>query len=832
MSRFRYLFGARAYFAFIITLGVGLSTGAERLRAAADQNNLQLEVIINDTPTNSIANFVQFKDGRIAATAAELAELGIKTNGSKPADDLFFLDEVPTATYKYDERTQRIFITINNSQRIPREYKLSNSQDEPLPTQTGLGAVLNYNFLGSIGDVRNLNPSVFSGTSLTLDGRMFSQYGTLSQSAYLISDQNWQPHAFRLDSTYRYSDRDSLISYNVGDAITGGLSWTRPIRIGGIQAQRNFALRPDLITIPLPKFSGTAAVPSTVDVYFNNVKTFSQDVGVGPFSIANAPVVTGAGDARIVVRDATGHQTATSLPFYSSPSLLAPGLTSFSLDAGFPRMSYGSLSDNYVATPVGAATLRGGINDWLTLEGHAEGGSGLINAGGGAVTKIGHFGVLSTAVSASRLEDSVGAQGYLGFETQLSGININASTSRTFGGYDDLVSATARFQVNSAGGAQNIFGPFSYISPINALGPNSTLLWTSARPARAQDRITIGTALPFDTKASISASFLHIVDAAGTTSKIVTTSWTRAISDNASIFTTAFTDFGDRRNTGIYVGLSVRLFDSVSASTGVSSGHAGTTATVDAVKPLGPSAGSYGWRVRDSEGAAASREASLAYRSQYAQIQGGVSQYQHDVRGNIEMDGAIATMGDGVFFANRIDDSFAVVRAGVPDIPVMYENRPIGVTDAKGLILIPSLRSYDKNKITIDPSNLPVDADIESTRTIVAPADRSGVLVDFGVRTDTNSALVVFTHSDGSFVPVGSSGKRDSGDEFIVGYDGQAFLKKLAAQNAVVIETPQGQCRAQFAYAPRANQQVVISPVLCGASGSADGRMDLRRSMN
>ena len=31
---------------------------------------------------------------------------------------------------------------------------------------------------------------------------------------------------------------------------------------------------------------GSAVVPSTVDVYVNNIKTFSQDVGAGPFSVA------------------------------------------------------------------------------------------------------------------------------------------------------------------------------------------------------------------------------------------------------------------------------------------------------------------------------------------------------------------------------------------------------------------------------------------------------------------------------------------------------------------------------------------------------------------
>jgi outer membrane usher protein FimD/PapC len=28
--------------------------------------------------------------------------------------------------------------------------------------------------------------------------------------------------------------------------------WTRPVRLGGIQVQRDFSIRPDLVTLPLP----------------------------------------------------------------------------------------------------------------------------------------------------------------------------------------------------------------------------------------------------------------------------------------------------------------------------------------------------------------------------------------------------------------------------------------------------------------------------------------------------------------------------------------------------------------------------------------------------
>ncbi len=56
-------------------------------------------------------------------------------------------------------------------------------------------------------------------------------------------------------------------------------------------------------------------MPSTVDVFVNNVKAYSQDVPSGPFVISDLPVVTGSGEARIVVRDATGREVETVTPF-------------------------------------------------------------------------------------------------------------------------------------------------------------------------------------------------------------------------------------------------------------------------------------------------------------------------------------------------------------------------------------------------------------------------------------------------------------------------------------------------------------------------------------
>ena len=171
-------------------------------------------------------------------------------------------------------------------------------------------------------------------------------------------------------------------------------------------------------------------------------------------------------------------------------------------------------------------------------------------------------------------------------------------------------------------------------------------------------------------------------------------------------------------------------------------------------------------------------------------------------------------MGKDVFLANRIDNAFAVVETGAPGVQVFYENRPVAVTDGNGRAFLPSLRSYQRNKISIDPSNLPVDAEVETTKQVVAPADRAGVRINFGVHTDAHTAIVVLTDAQGKVLAAGVRGTVND-NAFVVGYDGRAYMKGLTDSNVATVTLPDRECVASFAYEPRPNEQVVIGPVIC-----------------
>jgi outer membrane usher protein len=117
------------------------------------------------------------------------------------------------------------------------------------------------------------------------------------------------------------------------------------------------------------------------------------------------------------------------------------------------------------------------------------------------------------------------------------------------------------------------------------------------------------------------------------------------------------------------------------------------------------------------------RQASVAYRSNYGEIDATALQSNGSFAGTVGVQGAIVAAGGAVAFANRVDDAFAVVDAGAPGVEVYRENRPVAVTDSSGKAVVP-LNAYQPNKVSIDPRELPLDASIATTQDVLVPRPR------------------------------------------------------------------------------------------------------------
>ncbi len=759
-------------------------------RFSVESYDLYLEVFIEGTSTGLIARFHRDADGLFAVDPVELYNVGLVPQSSalRP-DGLIDIAMLRQVSFVYDEANQSINFVADPDARTTHVIDATPAWNRTTPeAETSFGAVLNYAISVNVGGPASSDPG--AGFATWIEPRIVGRFGTFS-SAFVIRAPSGGPSTVtRLDTLWSFSSVGRLTTYRVGDFISGGLPWTRPARLGGIHIQRNFDLRPDLVTFPVPQLSGTAAVPSTVEVYINNIRRYSENIPAGPFEIVGLPFVTGAGQARIIVRDELGREQVSETPFYASPMLLAAGILDYSLELGFPRHDFGSASGGYRGALMASGTVRYGLNDRLTLEGHFEAGAALLNGGIGAAFTLGHRGVASLAVA--------GAGGGGGFGVQLAGavdlaagrFRFHGAIQRTFGDYQDIAS--------TAGGT---------------CAPAPAPCFTD--PLRARDQLVLS--LPIrDNIAALALSYTNVEFDGGDRSRVVGLSLTRSLAGSGSLFATMFADLDDDSMFGVAAGFSIALGRDQHLSVSVDESPAGPSVATTLAWSTGDDR--LDWRLRDIEGTNSSRQATLFFEPDIARVQLGVGQAPGGFQGIARIEGAVVFAGGSFFMTAPTRDAFAVVDVGVPGVPVLYENRDAGETNRRGTLLIPNVRSYRANHIAIDPAALPIDTRVGRTDLTVVPADGGAVVARFDVEEAAMAAVIVLRDERGDFVAAGSIGSLNGGrQDFVVGYDGIAYLTRLAAANIIVVDLADGgRCHADFAFAPAPGSQVNI-PVRCMA---------------
>ncbi len=774
----------------LVILGIPQALPAEQAEAVSAETPLYLSVSINGREKDLIAELVRESSGRFRSKARELTELGIETGGAPSPDAWIYLDALPQVAFKYNASEQQILFTIDRSRMTLRTYDMRGVLDDVPLTRSSVGAVLNYSLTGQMAKQSLGWRPQFNGASTFLDGRLFTPVGNLTQTGLAsLRSEDHGVELRRLDTRWSRSFQEQQLTYNVGDVVSGGLGWTRPIRMGGVQLRRNFSTRPDLITYPVPSLEGTAAVPSTVDIYLGKLRLNSIDVDSGRFQLNNLPVPNENGDLRIVVQDSTGTLREQTIPFATSRALLRNGLTDFSTEVGFARTGFATDSDAYDATPIAVGSLRHGFNDAVTVEGHAEAGSGVINLGAGIVTGLGGWGTAQLALAGSLYQGRMGSQLAASYDYAWGRNSFKFDARRALGSYIDLADATA------VGGPD--LGSMDRITSYERIQLNSQL---------------------WDELGSLGLGYAHTTSANKQHGHVVNVGFAHSLGSQSQFNLSAQAQFGDAHEISATAGLSFTLGANRNGSTGASYADGRMSADVSASKTLQQEPGSlgYGASLHRNE-TSTSGNLILSRYGETNQSTAIISAADNDlnVYGNLE--GGVAFIDGDVFLSHRIDDSFAVVDAGEPNVGVYHENHKIGKTSGHGKLLVPGVRSYELNKLAIEPDDLPVTSTISETSKLIALPDHSGAVVRFsGAPHADNAAVVTLRDTKGAFLPAGSSATLAGSSEVLaVGYDGEVFLTGLQSNNELVVDLGGSTCRAVFAFQKDSTPQPHIGPVDC-----------------
>ncbi len=741
---------------------------------------LYLEVVLNQTRDGRLSRFVRLGE-RFFASADTLRQLGFRLDGGSAP--MLALDEFSGVAVRYDAGRQILSIDAPLTQ-LSLSTTVLNASDGATPqaaSDTSPGALLNYDFYASRQDgasnlaataelrLFGLGDGVFSNTAVTRASR---DHGT-----------GWRGETVRLDSNWQLSFPESAVTVVVGDTFSGFLNWTRTVRLGGVQIGRNFALQPYRITAPLPAFLGEVAVPSSVELYVNGMRQYSGEVPTGPFQLATVPGVTGAGNAQIVITDAFGRTRAVDFPFYATQQLLAKGLSDWSVAAGVVRENYGLRSFSYANDPVASGNWRYGVSDRFTAEAHAEGGAGLAHAGAGGLWLLGRAGVLSGSYARSELDGARGSQTSFAYNWNSGRFNFSADRQRTRGDYRDLAS---------------LYGPL---------------------PPQLSERLLAGFTAP--SLGSFSASYVRLGYPESGVSRYAGAYWSQTFSRGWSAYLSVNQNLDMDEERSVYLGFSLALGDDHQAGLSLQRKGDRDDAVFDASRPV-PGDGGYGWRLQarggDNGGGGL---AEGGWINDFGRYGVGIADFGGGSYGYASASGALVMMGGHAFASRNISDAFAVVSTdGIAGVPVKLENRLIGHTDEHGMLLVTPLNAWQRNKLSIDPMDLPANMRIADVDLVATPRDRSGARARFAI-TPVQAAVVVLHDASGKPLPLGAEVRLEgTSGQAMVGYDGETYLDMLGLHNRLEVRTLDGACAVAFDY-PAANDAIPrIGPLTCTMESS------------
>ena len=712
---------------------------AQRGASKTEFKERLLQVDIDQQQLNQTVLVLEDKSGALYLWSHDLQRWRFRSPNISAAieyqgEKFFPLSAISDVSHQYDRKKLTLMIKVRPDVYI-ETMRTARFENRLSPVKPGSGGFINYDLLAAN------SPDSMQRSDLFEFG-YFNRLG-VGISNVLADHLDNNSRVTRLDTAWTADYPERMQTLKLGDAITTPGTWGRSVRFGGIQFGTNFGTQPDFVTLPPQSAVGQAVLPSTVDVFINNALVSRQSVPPGPFSISNLPVITGAGEVQLVVRDILGREQRIIQPFYGSQTQLREGLEDFSYELGFVRDNFGINSNDY-GSWLGSGTYRRGVNERSTGEIHIEAMQGQATAGTGGDYLIPQFGTISTYVAGSQRNDSQGGMVLLGINRQALPWSIGARSQWMSSNFTEIGLTASQLAPAQVGSANLSYAAHS--------GGSVGLAYVEQRNRDQAD------------------------------TRIGTLSYSITVWKNSSFSLSALRNFTGEVNTMIFALFSISLNPSTSmsiSSQSMSGGSGGTgnefTSTLQHNLPPGEG---YGYRLQARTGGA--EEASYSLQNNVGTYTLDAARNQGSTATRLNVSGGIALLGGDAFMSRRIDQSFAVAR--IPDYPnvrVFADNQPAGRTDANGNAMIPRLRAYDRNVISIDQRDLPLDAEIDTLKLEAVPYFRSGIDIIFPIKHSRGATLTIHL-GDGKSLPVGASVQEVGKDEiYTVGYSGEVYVVGL-----------------------------------------------------
>ena len=638
----------------------GVNKGSARVLVRGDQILIAVDTLraagIRETPTNT-----ETIGGLAYVSAGDLS---------------------PRIRAAYDQDNLALSLTVDPTLLAPTTIDLASGAPADLENLSSPSAFINY----AVSDTDGHTPSSISEQVARIGNALVSNVFSVTSQGRFI----------RGNSSINFDSRAKSTRLTIGDSVNSQGLFGGVARIGGISYASDFSINPYFTPYPNQRFAGVVETPSTADVYVNGRLVRSVDVPPGVFNLENLPGVSGAGNIRVVVRNAFGQAQELNAPYYLGTQLLRQGLSDFNYSLGVERdLSLASVGkyDGFAF----AGHHRYGLTDRLTVGGFVVGNEHKIALGPETTFSL-PLGTVGVFAAGSRQDGVMGSAGAVQYSYQ----------STTF----------------SAGAA------FTYTSAHYAtLGLDRT-------DDRATARIDAFLGVPVGKVSDISFDLSHArYRDAGVTSRASVTGSTRIGRRFNLALTLSRGEFADTpTDYGAFLGFTVALGSRMTATASVDVERRGATEAVQIQQAL-PYGEGFGYFVQAANGAQAASFADVQYQGRYGLYEVNVVHTDDQTQTTVSAAGSIVAIGGRVLASRPIQDAYALVRTpGVAGVTTTLSHQSVGKTDSRGDILVPNLLSYYGNELGIDDQDIPLNYSIAKTDRTVAPPYRGGAVVAFPVK--------------------------------------------------------------------------------------------------
>ena len=768
-----------------------------------------LELTVNGALSGD--NFLVLRDvgGGLWLAESDFARLRLHIPHVSPhttgAGRYFPLAAISGVKVFYDDARAAASITASPAAFESTNVNFAGGQRPPL-SRGATGAFLNYEISGQRGQY-----SAADVASLYTELGFFSPAGVLMNTAVDMATQGTYT-LVRLETTFTHDFPDSLQTLRLGDTISVPGSWAQAVRFGGLQWGSNYGIRPDLVTTPLLAASGAAVVPSTVEVFVNGKAVGVSEVPAGPFVVNQVPALTGSGEVNIVVRNALGQAQIISVPFYSAAVMLQPGLSLYDIDVGALREDFGLSSNNY-GPLLGSATWRRGLTSTLTGETHAEAvRQGPYAAGINVAQALDHWAVVTADFAFGGQPANAGLvanPGLIANPGSVANASLSASPQlpavfapqASSGTYEALGIQHVDRHLSLVLQAQHASLGFRDVGDVGGVPqPTQRFLaqagWNMGRMGSVQAAFV---SQKNSNDAHQQAIGLTYQVSAGRGSLSVSASRTTGETQDNSLYLFYTLPLGSRRNTST----SVR-YDSQQP--------APKAALVQSLQQSLPLGAGDGYLL--AAGTDGSYNAEYTRRTDALTVDVAAARYLDMSAQRAAVNGGLILLGGELRAIRTVNDSFAMVDVGgIPGMTVYFNNQPVGRTDEHGLALVPTVLSFQVNRVSIDPLQLPLDATASDTQVQFVPPYRSGTLVHLPVKR-VRSGIFKLRRTDGSVVPAGAV-VRFVGEEFPVGLEGLTYITNYDHGTTGEAHWTGGHCRFRLPPPPAGEPQPDMGVIAC-----------------